>query len=302
MDESISDRIRHLLSGLDSTDSVADASAQTPIAHVESKDDAALQAIGADRSAAITLRTQAIRELSARHRRDKTQADFLASLFGDPDEPVSLEAIRAYPPFEPRMAERLHRLLTDAREAVWSEAASLLARRKDPAVLARFQGWLRAGDVPHVRVALLGLESLLSAEDRLATLEKVWAEHGGMDEAPRAWLAVALLKLDDDSGLEFLAELAIAGRASAVPPIDELYDHDPDTALELMHLVLEHASREVGKIMADRVRSRMPRTVSEERAELMIEARAWVEAQRSELDRRRAQEFPGADSGGKCPT
>jgi hypothetical protein len=128
-------------------------------------------------------------------------------------------------------------------------------------------------------MALSGLDSLLMPDERLEWLSSLWDQGTRQEEDSLAMLALSLLSLEDDRGLSYLTDLALAGRTAVVPALDALYDRDAETALELMHLILERGDEAVQTLLAERI-ARRAAGLNASGISLLDATRAWVEAQR----------------------
>jgi hypothetical protein len=87
------------------------------------------------------------------YRRDEGLSGFFVSLWDDPDETVTRLAIEYAPTDDAELTAKLHTLLDDPRPHRWSTAASVVARRKDTAVIPRLIGWFHEGDGEHCNTA-----------------------------------------------------------------------------------------------------------------------------------------------------
>jgi hypothetical protein len=150
-----------------------------------------LRGVANDRGRPRTERLAALRLLAFRLRTEREFADTVIGLLDDSDPVIVQEAIRSSPPFDARIGSRLKGLVDDPREEVWTEAASVLARRKDRALLARLVVWLREGDRPHRRMAVSLSAWLLDLETRLTFLERCMALDK-LDDDDRAFVAAAI--------------------------------------------------------------------------------------------------------------
>jgi hypothetical protein len=275
MDESSTARLRQILERVDAVVPAAGGASEVADAQLEECDDQALQDIARDSTCSTTVRISALRILTSRHQRDRSQAELLADLFRDTDETIVIEAVRAYPPFDGRMAERLHGLLADPRTAVWSEAASLLARRNDPGVRRILLRWLNGEDFARFRVAIQSLPAIVSDDDRLRVLSRLW-DRGRPDDGSRLLIAEDLLRLGDEHGLEFLVDVALRAEPESLRAAEAVYTHDTPAGLALLTELLDHPDPEARRRVAEWILRRA--TVSSiEDTQVVAAARAWVD-------------------------
>jgi hypothetical protein len=220
-----------------------------------------------------------------RHRRDEGLSGVFVPLWDDPDETVARLAIQYAPPDDPEVTAKLHALLDDPLPNRWSTAASVLARRKDTAVIPRLIGWFHEGDREHRNTAFscLCFYRLLEPDTCRALLREAW-DAGGRDAADCAMLAVGLLGLGDRVGWDFLVDLARrADDYAAVWAAETVMEHDPALGLDLILQVLDHGKTfEVRWGMVERVAQAagLPHVWT---ADGLAEARYWIEQQRQRI-------------------
>src|SRR5262245_1199610 len=171
-------------------------------------------------------------------RRDPEMPGILLELFQDPNQRLWRLVVRSYRPDDPRVKEKLRRLLDDVDEQNWSAAAMALARLQDRTLLTRLEGWFRGGDRPHRNVAVQCLKAFDSPTAR-SLLRDCW-DRGFGDEADRLVLAAALLDLGDNSGSAILDATARAARGAwSVVAATTIYFHDSRRGLEFMLGILD---------------------------------------------------------------
>jgi hypothetical protein len=276
LSDSASERLRQIAIAIDRAVLQPQVPAENPRARLTLEDDDALLRVLTEQTNPLDERSCALEILASRHIRDTSLEDLLSTLFHDPDPRLALAAVRAYPAFGRRMAERLHALLSDPRPEIWSEAASLLARRRDPHILQVTLRWLRAGDDAHFEVALCALDALLAAEDRHEALDRLW-NRADLTEAKRLALAAALAGLDDERGLVWLAELALGLGPRSPDAADRVLDHDVALGLDVAATILERGGPAVRADLAERIARRMP---DRRPGDQVAAARRWIDQRR----------------------
>jgi hypothetical protein len=186
MAESPADRLRATLTRLDR---VLPPPASEPELSTTSIEE--LERIACDPTETPALRRRALARLAMLLRAQPELSVILHALLGDPDELVVREAIRSSAPFDGSLRHRLLALLDDPREPVWSEAASVLARRMDPAVAPRLLAWFRGDDPARRRAAAAGLACVLKPESTIELFQPE-LDRGGRDPEDCEALAAAL--------------------------------------------------------------------------------------------------------------
>jgi hypothetical protein len=250
-------------------------------------DGEALRATLSDRGLPTLSRVNALMTLLERdrHRRGQGLSEIFVPLWDDPDETVARLAIQYAPPDDPELTAKLHALLDDPRPNRWSTAASVLARRKETAVIPRLLGWFHEGDREHRNTAwsCLCFYRLLEPDTCRALLREAW-DAGGRDDADRAMLAVGLLGLGDRVGWDFLVNLARrADDYAAVWAAETVMEHDPALGLDLMlHVLDQGATFQVRWGMVERIAKSagLPHLWT---ADGLAEARFWIEQQRQRI-------------------
>jgi hypothetical protein len=240
-----------------------------------------------DRGLPTFSRVNALMTLLERNRlrRDECLSGVFIALLDDPDETVARLATQYAPPDDAEATATLHALLDDPRPNRWSTAASVLARRKDTAVIPRLLGWFHEGDRLHRNTAwsCLCFYRLLEPDTCRALLREAW-DAGGSDDADRAMLAVGLLGLGDPVGWDFLVDVARrADDYAAVWAAETVMEHDPALGLDLILHVLDHGKTfEVQWGMVKRIAQAvgLPHVWT---VDGLAEARYWVEQQRQRI-------------------
>jgi hypothetical protein len=144
-----------------------------------------------DRAQATSVRRVALRHLASRLRAEAALSAILRGVLNDADELLVCDAIRASAPFDAGLRQRIAALLDDPRPAVWSEAASVLARRMDPAVAPRLLVWFQSDDREKRRVGVAGLACVLKPEAAIDLFQPE-LDRGGRDADDRENLTAAL--------------------------------------------------------------------------------------------------------------
>jgi hypothetical protein len=184
--DSPADRLRETLARLERV-----LPPREPEPELATNSPAELERIARDPSEASDLRQRALARLAMLLRSQPELSVILHALLGDPDELVVREAIRSSAPFDGSLRPKLIALLDDPREVVWSEAASVLARRMDPAVAPRLLAWFRGDDAARRRAAAAGLACVLKPESTIELFQPE-LDRGGRDPEDREALAAAL--------------------------------------------------------------------------------------------------------------
>ncbi len=251
-------------------------------------DDERLKAVLLDRTQPNEARGTALGHLIRRLNTSKELGPLLRSLWEDPDRSIALEAIRHIPPFDLEGREALFRLLNDPRPDYWANAAVTLARHKVTALLPLVKEWLDSSELDRFNVAIGCLPWLQFKDDRRDTLADAWNKVEDTDPSARGrrtYLAMQLLELGDDVGLEFLDDVALDASDLHSPfAARALYVYAADVGLDRMGHILEKSSPEVRLAMAEHIRQianhQEPLSVDS-----LVEAARWVETRKAELER-----------------
>jgi len=205
MSESLHDRLRLILARVEEQVAPEGSADEATLREsLEQAPDAEIRRRVLDAAEPSSTRRAALAVLAGRLRTELTLAEVLLPLLDEADTELARDAILASPPFDPRMTERLRALLDDHRQHLWSEAAQLLARRKDPKILPYLVAWLRRGDLARSEVAFGCLEWVLDEEDHHTLLRRLW-DLGEPTGDARKRLAEELSNLGDPVG-SFLLE------------------------------------------------------------------------------------------------
>lgn len=174
MDESLAGRMQRVEALLH------DATPHPPQAEIDHPTET-LQQRALDRKANSTERVHAFKTLAERWHGEPPLSGLVLALLDDPDPELVGLAIRQAPAYDMRIMGRLQSLLDDPRPAIWSAAASSLARKKVRAVLPKMMEWSRSGDPDHRREGLAAIAFLLIPEEHLRFVESI-CELGPIDD------------------------------------------------------------------------------------------------------------------------
>ncbi|HJZ56065.1 MAG TPA: HEAT repeat domain-containing protein [Gemmataceae bacterium] len=210
-------------------------------------------------------------------RRDPEMPGILLELFEDSNQRLWRLVVRSYRPDDPRVKEKLRRLLDDVDEQNWSEAAMALARLQDRTLLPQLEAWVRRADRPHRNAAVQCLKAFDSPRAR-SLLRDCW-DRGLGNEEDRLVLAEALLDLGDNSGSAILEATARAARGAwSVVAATTIYCQDSRRGLEFMLGILDTGDLEAQQSLVSQIwnLTRLPHAFT---ADGIHEARAWIESQ-----------------------
>jgi hypothetical protein len=195
-----------------------------------------LRAVARDRGEPAAARAEAL--LGLIRARDPDLPDILVGLLDEANPALWRLAVKSCRDPDPRVVERLRRLLDHPAPEHWAEAAHALARLRDPAVRPRLAEWLRSGDRPHRHAAVQCLRAFDPAAAR-AELRAYWDDLAG-DAEDRLVVAAALLGLGDGAGRALLEAAAAAAAGDwAVFAAFAVYGADPGRGLRLMRGILD---------------------------------------------------------------
>jgi hypothetical protein len=224
-------------------------------------------------------------------RGDPEVPDILLGLLSEPEPEMRRLALQ-FAHFcwsDPRVVEKVRSLLDDTDLYVYAEAAMVLARKRDKAVLPYLLTWFHGGDEPHRNMATACLRFMKTPEAHRA-LRESW-EQGGRSEWDRVGLASALLWSGDSCGVPFLEE--VARRADGVwsgVAATALYGTSAYHAegLKLMRWVLDHGTLEAKQWMVGQIYN-LARPLLEHAftADGIHEARCWIDQHLQETATRR---------------
>jgi hypothetical protein len=175
--ESPAERLRRTLDRLSAQLPERELARSVPVG----SDEELIEFVG-DRSQPSEARRSALGVIVSRLRTERRLTEILLAVLDDPDESLVCEAIRSSPPFDGRIRVRLHAMLDDPRPAVWSEVASVLARRMDPAVAPRLLAWFRGDDAARWRAAVAGLACVLTPESSMTLFQQDCARADRSDD------------------------------------------------------------------------------------------------------------------------
>lgn len=248
-----------------------------------------LKQIARDANEPIVTRTAALARLEVSELGypivplDPEVPDILLGLLGDPDPEARRGALQCSSSvwFDPRVVERVRRLLDDPDVYVHAEAATVLAMRRDETVLSHLLRWFHGDDQPHRNAAAQGLRLLNTLEAR-RVLREGW-DQGGRNEEDRIGLAMTLLMAGDPCGVSLLSDVARRADSdwscAAAAVLYHSAAHRTDS-LRLMREILDRGSLEAKRRMVSGI-SNLNRglLLHAFTADGIHEARCWIDQQ-----------------------
>ena len=213
---------------------------------IEHLDDQGLKEIVRDRQLPSTLRAVALNQLVPQRDRQDSRADRLGEFLDDPDPHVSAIALFHCPLTAKRLLEKARRLARSNDYRVQGEAVVALAKSRDPELLPQLLEWFAGDDKRHLAIeALVALDT-----DEAKRLLEQGFEQGGRDDDDRARLAVALLRLQDTRGVDYLETVATRAQGDwSVAAARWLYmEHSREMGLRLMLHILDEGDADVGVV------------------------------------------------------
>ena len=242
---------------------------------IENLNDQELRDLVNDGKQSSDLRVIALLQLVPRRDRD-SRAELLCDFLDDPDPDVSAAALSHCPLIDKRSIEKARRMVGSPHGRVKSEAVVALAKWGDQTILSQLLEWFAGDDEQNRNLAIEGLKTLASDEAKLH-LEQSY-EQGGRDDMDRAVLAIALLRLRDERGVDFLKTVAERAQGPlSVMAATWLYgEYKPDTGLKLMLNLLDNGDLEAKRGMVNQVWNfaHLPHAFT---ADGIHEARLWVQ-------------------------
>ena len=182
----------------------------------------------------------------------KVLAGLLKPLIGDPDPDICTQAIKYCPLNDHELISKVRQVAGSDRRRPQSEAVIALAKIKDAEVYHSLVDWFHGDDESYRNLAIEGLLTFNTAQAR-QILEESYAS-GGRSENDRAVLAVALLRLGNTRGIEFLKELARRANDSwSVMAATWIYHHSSTDGLLLMRHIVDNGQLEAKQSMVGQV-------------------------------------------------
>lgn len=239
---------------------------------IEHLDDQELMELVSDRKQASILREVALHQLVHQRGRKESLTDRLRDLLDDPDPRVAAKALFHCPLTDERSLEKARRMSKSTNYSVRGQAVIALGKAGDQTLLPQLLEWF-AGDEKR-ELAIEGLVALATEEAKLQL--KQGYEQGGCDDRDRAMLAIALLRLKDERGVDFLKTVAKRARGDlSVAAANWLYcEYDADIGLQLMLHILDDGDGEAKCGMVQQIPAHLPHQFT---ADGIHEARLWVQ-------------------------
>jgi hypothetical protein len=230
-----------------------------------------------DRGESTTARGTAL--LGLMSARAPEMNDLLLELFEEPDQDVWRMGITGARVSDPRIRDKLYKLLDDPDDANWSWAALMLARAGEDSLLSHFVAWLEEGDEGHRNVAVDCLK-VLKGQSGVGALQDYW-DRGKGDGEIRLVVAAALLDCGDQRGQALLNDVARHSDGGlSVFAATSIYAVHPREGLAHMLHILDNGNLESRQSMVNQIWNfaRLPHAFT---ADGLAEARVWVESQRN---------------------
>ena len=232
---------------------------------------------------------------SKRSKMEGPLTDLFADLLDDSHPDIAQMALRSCPLTTDDTIQKARQMLGSPEDQVRAAAAIALAKIKDETVFPTFLEWFHGDSKPNRNLAI---ESLKTLESDAAKQElRNSYETGGRDEEDRAVLAVALLRLGDTVGLEFLEDVAkrkrIATGPFSVMAATWIYGvHEPDVGLRLMLDILDRGDLDSKRSLVNQICFSWLHSPHAFTADAIHEARMWIERKLESSDKRPIAEYP----------
>ena len=204
-------------------------------------------------------------------------AELLGEFLDDPDPHVATMAIRQCPLIDQQHIEKVRDQLESPDDHVKAEAALALGKINDPSVVPKVLGWFDGDNAGLRNVAIAGFKTLNTEQARNVLVAAF--EQGGRGEEDRIELAVALLRIGDTRGLEFIEGIASRARGalSAMAATCIYAEHEADEGLRLMLHVLNDGDLDAKRWMVSQICYSFMHSPHAFTADGIHEARLWIE-------------------------
>lgn len=204
-------------------------------------------------------------------------AEMLDDFLEDPHPQIAKMAAHRYGPLTEQQAGRIYKMIDSSHDQVKAASVMTLARNKDERLLPKLLEWFHGSNEGYRNIAIQALAAL-GIDRGDDELRKAYDE-GGRDERDRVVLAIALLGMGDDRGVDYLKDVArrAKGQWSCVAATGLYRPPDPDVGLQLMLHILDRGDNEAKQWMVNQICFNFIQSPHAFTVDGIHEARLWVQ-------------------------